>query len=133
MTLGLGNEHNGQVAPLAGSVDRNLLDQAVLAAEFESLPSRGAWIEIRRRGLRPQRRPWSLPSRGAWIEILSCFQNNLHSASLPSRGAWIEILLGFAGTVSQVSLPSRGAWIEMTRSASSGLPAGRRSPRGERG
>ena len=47
----------------------------------------------------------SLPSRGAWIEI---YKFRLYPTkaqeSLPSRGAWIEIsLLGFAGTVSQVA------------------------------
>ena len=35
-----------RVAPLAGSVDRNLLAHAVRPACRVSLPSRGAWIEI---------------------------------------------------------------------------------------
>ena len=33
----------------------------------------------------------SLPSRGAWIEIRICAAPNAASKSLPSRGAWIEI------------------------------------------
>ena len=58
---------------------------------YQSLPSRGAWIEIRRAGgpLRPFY--MSLPSRGAWIEISSHFMGNRLYRSLPSRGAWIEI------------------------------------------
>ena len=34
------------VAPLAGSVDRNLANWASSAGQALSLPSRGAWIEI---------------------------------------------------------------------------------------
>ena len=35
----------------------------------------------------------SLPTRGAWIEIIASFRIN-HAAvqSLPTRGAWIEML-----------------------------------------
>ena len=33
----------------------------------------------------------SLPSRGAWIEIPSTVQPLTAQPSLPSRGAWIEI------------------------------------------
>ena len=35
------------VAPLAGSVDRNMRGGRPCAVLHESLPSRGAWIEIR--------------------------------------------------------------------------------------
>ena len=59
------------------------------AAE-ESLPSRGAWIEIVVSPRRPTS-PWSLPSRGAWIEIGVVAGQIVPSLSLPSRGAWIEI------------------------------------------
>ena len=34
------------VAPLAGSVDRNLFAPGLTALGLTSLPSRGAWIEI---------------------------------------------------------------------------------------
>ena len=57
-----------QVAPLAGSVDRNL--RCVL--DFDSAPR-------------------SLPSRGAWIEIVLPIALPIALPSLPSRGAWIEI------------------------------------------
>jgi len=33
----------------------------------------------------------SLPSRGAWIEIISLMILFTNHSSLPSRGAWIEI------------------------------------------
>ena len=35
-----------RVAPLAGSVDRNLYPSAAATSLAQSLPSRGAWIEI---------------------------------------------------------------------------------------
>ena len=38
-----------QVAPLAGSVDRNEDIPAAAKHEMKSLPSRGAWIEMTRR------------------------------------------------------------------------------------
>ena len=101
------------VAPLAGSVDRNEnLDIRPITPE-ESLPSRGAWIEIARRHEDQRMAPvaplagsvdrnWggnksaiqtnqSLPSRGAWIEMCSTCLRGWKSRSLPSRGAWIEI------------------------------------------
>ena len=61
-------------------------------AQEESLPARGAWIEIRKTG-RHSSHSWSLPARGAWIEILYCCHIiSFHLPSLPARGAWIEIL-----------------------------------------
>ena len=87
-----------------------------VAPELLSLPSRGAWIEIRsefaaysrplgrslhgERGLKYKfRKYWkirqmSLPSRGAWIEIAYLYNTIFRILwSLPSRGAWIEISL----------------------------------------
>ena len=81
-----------RVAPLAGSVDRNMVGLPLASACLRSLPSRGAWIEIfavlrmnsRVNAVAPlagsvdrnsmmvgmlSASPWSLPSRGAWIEI----------------------------------------------------------------
>ena len=34
------------VAPLAGSVDRNITTTTTVGAQTASLPSRGAWIEM---------------------------------------------------------------------------------------
>ena len=79
------------VAPLAGSVDRNVGLDAPVDQQQVSLPSRGAWIEISWSGGQTARRQ-SLPSRGAWIEI--CHPGRpapRPPRSLPSRGAWIEI------------------------------------------
>ena len=57
--------------------------------------------------------PQSLPSRGAWIEIYYLLRRLNDKLSLPSRGAWIEIR-NYAGSVGWFgSLPSRGAWIEI--------------------
>ena len=81
-------------------------------------------------------RSMSLPSRGAWIEIKSvCIIGLLVASrsphgerglklcrkgvtllvvlSLPSRGAWIEIFIPSYATSKALSLPSRGAWIEI--------------------
>ena len=60
----------------------------------ESLPSRGAWIEIGQELAVLVFHTMSLPSRGAWIEIISNRGLTLSTAqSLPSRGAWIEIAI----------------------------------------
>ena len=61
------------------------------ACSCTSLPSRGAWIEMRRTRSIIMSPSASLPSRGAWIEILQMQQKRRRKASLPSRGAWIEI------------------------------------------
>ena len=57
----------------------------------------------------------SLPVRGAWIEI--CCNATILAAyrqSLPVRGAWIEIECVVVNAGPQLeSLPVRGAWIEM--------------------
>ena len=104
----------------------------------ESLPTRGAWIEIspprpclsaqsRRsphgeRGLEflQAKTPllWrrSLPTRGAWIEMYPSWKTGFHTPSLPTRGAWIEIPPGTTlPRCPRASLPTRGAWIEIRR------------------
>ena len=58
------------VAPLTGSVDRNVRGDGGGVEVCLSLPSRGAWIEIISRSTRRNNVFWSLPSRGAWIEIV---------------------------------------------------------------
>ena len=59
--------------------------------EVESLPVRGAWIEIPARTSAAAGRRLSLPVRGAWIEIASSRSYSGACASLPVRGAWIEM------------------------------------------
>jgi len=56
-----------------------------------SLPSLGAWIEIRGATYAGRRWITSLPSLGAWIEIDTMEYILSQLASLPSLGAWIEI------------------------------------------
>ena len=55
----------------------------------------------------------SLPVRGAWIEISPSAYNYAYIPSLPVRGAWIEISSWRAMWNMLMSLPVRGAWIEM--------------------
>ena len=106
-----GSMRASSVAPLAGSVDRNVAVAQLLHRLVPSLPSRGAWIEIPSyRIVRGSAK--SLPSRGAWIEMRrKRYCDRPPDESLPSRGAWIEIWIAYPR-------PSIGT---------------RRSPRGERG
>ena len=55
----------------------------------------------------------SLPARGAWIEIAQAGGLDGAGGSLPARGAWIEIEGPDAGERAAASLPARGAWIEI--------------------
>ena len=59
----------GIVAPLAGSVDRNLKNWDAVEELIAVAPLAGSVDrnELRDRG--KVRQIWSLPSRGAWIEI----------------------------------------------------------------
>ena len=99
----------------------------------ESLPSRGAWIEIGTSKYNRGKRQ-SLPSRGAWIEICICSGEGGSMRSLPSRGAWIEIFLTRRiGSTPSTSLPSRGAWIEIEDYVLGQAGNASRSPHGERG
>ena len=124
------------VAPLAGSVDRNLGHPVARPGRHGSLPSRGAWIEIRMRSCAAPR-TGSLPSRGAWIEMLEYRPLSLNHSVAPLAGSVdrndLQIahsqragaVAPLAGSVDRnpqsarrclcrsPSLPSRGAWIEM--------------------
>ena len=104
----------------------------------ESLPVRGAWIEIKVYAKLLRNNDRSLPVRGAWIEISRrkgesrrdyrrspCGERGLKllyaraarhgKASLPVRGAWIEISRGRCRPrCGGRSLPVRGAWIEIS-------------------
>ena len=55
----------------------------------------------------------SLPVRGAWIEIIIFAQGESGVSSLPVRGAWIEMQRLSKKSLRMWSLPVRGAWIEM--------------------
>ena len=77
----------------------------------------------------------SLPVRGAWIEICRGVRAARRSdGSLPVRGAWIEIASGSSGRPRRgTSLPVRGAWIEIVDLGTPDRLACSRSPCGERG
>ena len=128
-----------------------------LLVVVESLPVRGAWIEMisrllgcandtcrspcGERGLKCHKLQNALalscrsPCGERGLKSLSDVAVFVHIlGSLPVRGAWIEIML--ADTTFQrcdASLPVRGAWIEI--GMQSGLPCCccGRSPCGERG
>ena len=143
------------VAPLAGSVDRNFNLMAAQREKFESLPSRGAWIEMSTAqssakpiivaplaGSVDRNEVWaSMAGTGEVAPLAGSVDRNILSPSsssaaiwsLPSRGAWIEISLWEGHDNNVKSLPSRGAWIEMVWDWLFSACALRRSPRGERG
>ena len=76
----------------------------------------------------------SLPPRGAWIEIpTQTAREYIAAMSLPPRGAWIEIAVHPILGRQLPSLPPRGAWIEISSSSYTRLWLPRRSPHGERG
>ena len=52
---------------------------------------RGAWIEIALALVKSHKKQESLPVRGAWIEIIATTLYQKHGLSLPVRGAWIEM------------------------------------------
>ena len=79
------------VAPLAGSVDRNIVICVVPCIERLSLPSRGAWIEIAI--MLPSRMMLRVAPLAGSVDRNFGNKNTTTSqtGSLPSRGAWIEI------------------------------------------
>ena len=98
------------VAPLTGSVDRNV-----------------SWCHL------PCTSPASLPSRGAWIEMLKGDQPWIICTSLPSRGAWIEMECNhYCGHGIEVA-PLTGSVDRNAPLAPPMQPRHRRSPHGERG
>ena len=122
------------VAPHAGSVDRNIPGLTKKSGNDGSLPTRGAWIEIRERG-------HNAFSCDVAPHAGSVDRNTLH----PSSVLYGQAVAPHAGSVDRnllwlpplphwlLSLPTRGAWIEMAfvGTAENGYTS--RSPRGERG
>ena len=85
-------------------------------ALVESLPVRGAWVEIFCTAAIASARATSLPVRGAWVEIagFGWFRFQPSSGSLPVRGAWVEIRERHVESPHlRGSLPVRGAWVEI--------------------
>ena len=82
-------------------------------AVYESLPARGAWIEIKNQ--EPDPVSWqSLPARGAWIEISLAKRLPLLTLSRsPQGGRGLKSAVGHEGVPPRPSLPARGAWIEI--------------------
>ena len=83
----------------------------ILLHHTESLPVRGAWIEISTAAVTLQP-PLSLPVRGAWIEINRREHYDAEvPTSLPVRGAWIEILK-MSITLSIVTVAPRAGSVD---------------------
>ena len=51
----------------------------------------------------------SLPVRGAWIEIIVITSKIEHESSLPVRGAWIEIFDQIDNGISVMVAPRKGS------------------------
>ena len=73
-------------------MDRNISSNGKESDFLESLPTRGAWIEIINSVLLMMFLLKSLPTRGAWIEIEQRTADDVQGQSLPTRGAWIEMM-----------------------------------------
>ena len=58
---------------------------AVMLFPWQSLPTRGAWIEILMKARISFICPWSLPTRGAWIEIWKQLIKNAIEIAVASR------------------------------------------------
>ena len=86
-----GRRWEDEVAPLAGSVDRNLHFSRPDKGPLRSLPSRGAWIEIHY-GFAILYDFIVAPLAGSVDRnVYSVRDQSVGIKSLPSRGAWIEI------------------------------------------
>ena len=76
----------------------------------------------------------SLPTRGAWIEIRYQCQPEYTQTVAPHAGSVDRnIALKKYVTILGWSLPTRGAWIEIRNGATLSVLVCCRSPRGERG
>ena len=100
------------VAPLAGSVDRNTRSAQKEVRPAASLPSRGAWIEISE---------MNSGILGILVAPLAGSVDRNHHHYLYRSTSGIR------------SLPSRGAWIEIIPEPVRDTRVQGRSPRGERG
>ena len=104
----------------------------LLGITFGSLPSQGAWIEIRWK-LGTAHYIKSLPSQGAWIEIFLCNKVKDLRCRSPHRERGLKCNITKLITYSRKSLPSQGAWIEIFSVKSSACNTSSRSPHRERG
>ena len=68
-------------------MDRNKAVFVCPVVPAESLPSRGAWIEITAQDVSDLEYQSSLPSRGAWIEIFSTGKAGQTPAVAPLAGS----------------------------------------------
>ena len=104
------------------------------AQESESLPSRGAWIEIQVPAISHGRIIGRSPHGERGLKSIADAGTAAPARSLPSRGAWIEITIDEqTGLIEQKSLPPRGAWIEIGLVIIAVHSSTRRSSHGERG
>ena len=84
-----------------------------MITDLLSLPTRGAWIEIRYWGIGKPKKS-SLPTRGAWIEISMLPYPRRTSRVAPHAGSVDRNQnVGYISEDGVVSLPTRGAWIEI--------------------
>ena len=107
------------VAPLAGSVDRNPRPSSRCAWRAASLPSRGAWIEIKSRDYIPAAE-WGVAPLAGSVDRNTCKKCPcLSSPVAPLAGSVDRNSWGcLSGRGPERSLPSRGAWIEIRMCAS---------------
>ena len=70
---------------------------------------RGAWVEIKNAAQTGKALMESLPVRGAWVEIIYMRRTKTQIESLPVRGAWVEIIAGTDGVYDITVAPRAGS------------------------
>jgi len=78
-------------------------------ADAESLPTRGAWIEIQLQILRSESGTRRSPRGERGLKYYSKNTPTKTTSSLPTRGAWIEMDLTLAAVVVRYVAPHAGS------------------------
>ena len=86
----------------------------IMICTILSLPLRGAWIEITPSLIKPQYVSCRSPCGGRGLKCHLYLIFTLVIMSLPLRGAWIEMIFRKRSETLSPSLPLRGAWIEIS-------------------
>ena len=87
-----------------------------------SLPTQGAWIEIRILRHLYIRQSGRSPHRERGLKCIGYNTIEIYVASLPTQGAWIEIVSSMVYPSGRLSLPTQGAWIEIRRGRKTFIP-----------
>ena len=105
----------------------------IFLGAVESLPARGAWVEIKMASVAAMLRNSRSPHGERGLKLKAGGLESVYNESLPARGAWVEIITVTPSYLATESLPARGAWVEMIVIMYRVIIILSRSPHGERG